>query len=719
MEFRETLLAAQRNQQQQSSSNYYYKAKFDPPKKEQKQKDRLSANIQKFLAKKDEEEKQKKLEAQRKREELLAMRDPKALRKIQKTLKVIKSANKSVIADAVDRDNTAVTREGPEQPDQDDYGYESQAAAAIYEKMMQQYSKIPEEPKFPTSKNVVKKDLKGTMERVKHALQHEDDPVPHKRRRKGGTNNERDDSPPTKYEPEKEMKKEEQSKSDRPKIRKQAPPPLDFNQLLKLAEQKKSEPLDAIAKKTHAEQETERLMTKKQKREYEEEMARRQRRQERLEAEKGNSKKVIKEDKPSEREKKQEPGVFGRIPKIGNKNLPNLRKDSPNLLDKERYRNDRERDEQDRYVGEKCREKYGTEREKYNNDKYSGARDKINNDRDRLQNEKERIRLEKEKERQRLDKERLDKLKAERERIDRDIDRLNRDREKLDKTKSKIETNLQIEKSNKFAERSKIVSREQFGKLDLKKSIDLKSQNTYRIDKNSNEKKLSVPNKNTNVKYLNGDNSQIKLTLKANKEQIVQRNGIKDKEMLIKQKSLPLNASPKTLSSKKSSESGKTMLPKRSDDKPSQSQSEAGTSKHKIASFDFDKHINTIGKNGKQDACRKSDFRRKANPDDTKRKPKRRLDSDSEYDSEMDDFIDDGDENMDYSRHIKEIFGYDKSKYRDMDDQDDPTMESSFARQQREEYISKKIGIMEDLEDMRMEAMEKKKSKKKRRISDD
>lgn len=39
------------------------------------------------------------------------------------------------------------------------------------------------------------------------------------------------------------------------------------------------------------------------------------------------------------------------------------------------------------------------------------------------------------------------------------------------------------------------------------------------------------------------------------------------------------------------------------------------------------------------------------------------MDSESEYDSEMDDFIDDGDENIDYSTHIKEIFGYDKSKY--------------------------------------------------------
>lgn len=130
--------------------HFYYKARLDPLKKEQRQKEKLSANIQKFLAKKDEEEYQKKIEAQKKKEELLAMRDPKALRKIQKTLKVIKSANKSVIED-VDRENTAVTLTGPEQPDQDDYGYESQAAAAIYAKMMEKYSKIPEEPKFPSS----------------------------------------------------------------------------------------------------------------------------------------------------------------------------------------------------------------------------------------------------------------------------------------------------------------------------------------------------------------------------------------------------------------------------------------------------------------------------------------------------------------------------------------------------------------------------------------
>ena len=40
------------------------------------------------------------------------------------------------------------------------------------------------------------------------------------------------------------------------------------------------------------------------------------------------------------------------------------------------------------------------------------------------------------------------------------------------------------------------------------------------------------------------------------------------------------------------------------------------------------------------------------------------IDSEEEedYDSEMDDFIDDGEEDKGYSSYIKEIFGYDKSR---------------------------------------------------------
>ncbi|XP_030567692.1 protein SPT2 homolog isoform X2 [Drosophila novamexicana] len=104
----------------------------------------------------------------------------------------------------------------------------------------------------------------------------------------------------------------------------------------------------------------------------------------------------------------------------------------------------------------------------------------------------------------------------------------------------------------------------------------------------------------------------------------------------------------------------------------------------------------------------------------TGRKPaepgnKRRIyDDDSEYDSELDDFIDDGDCEEDISSHIRDIFGYDKRRYRDLDE-DDAQMESSFAQVQREEFISKKLGLQEDLEDMRMEAMHKKRKMAKKR----
>ncbi|KAH8276377.1 hypothetical protein KR026_009104, partial [Drosophila bipectinata] len=95
--------------------------------------------------------------------------------------------------------------------------------------------------------------------------------------------------------------------------------------------------------------------------------------------------------------------------------------------------------------------------------------------------------------------------------------------------------------------------------------------------------------------------------------------------------------------------------------------------------------------------------------------PERYLDDDdSEYDSELDDFIDDGDCEEDISSHIRDIFGYDKRRYRDIDD-DDRGMESSYAQMQREEFISKKLGMQEDLEDMRMEAMLKKRKMAKKR----
>lgn len=82
-------------------------------------------------------------------DELMSMRDDKSKNKIRKMLKVTKSANKSVLADAIDADDTALTLQGPEQPDEDDYGYVSHEAGQFYRQLMDKFKTTPgEEKKF-------------------------------------------------------------------------------------------------------------------------------------------------------------------------------------------------------------------------------------------------------------------------------------------------------------------------------------------------------------------------------------------------------------------------------------------------------------------------------------------------------------------------------------------------------------------------------------------
>ena len=54
-------------------------------------------------------------------------------------------------------------------------------------------------------------------------------------------------------------------------------------------------------------------------------------------------------------------------------------------------------------------------------------------------------------------------------------------------------------------------------------------------------------------------------------------------------------------------------------------------------------------------------------------------------------------------------------RYKDTDG-DDECMESSFSQQLKEEFVSTKIGILEDLEDMEMEKRELARKKKKNRM---
>lgn len=270
--------------------------------------------------------------------------------------------------------------------------------------------------------------------------------------------------------------------------------------------------------------------------------------------------------KEPERERKVEPSGFGRIPKLGDKSASN-RTDSPKSHDKERDRH--ERDRQDRERAEK------------------------------MQREKDRVMLDREKserDKLRLDRERLDKLKAERDRIDREMERLNKDRDRLDKTKSKLEskTNDRSKPVEKAVDRSKLNSREPV-RQETKKNIDLKTQNTYRIDKNSNERKV-IPTK-YDGKTMNGHSSQGKPVPKSN---LPSKDGSKGM-MQSKQKSF--DGSPKLnghgkLQNGKQMPDTKGMTSKRPDDRKSALQ--AGPSKPKLSnSFDFDKHVNSLGiKNG-------------------------------------------------------------------------------------------------------------------------
>ncbi|XP_061166859.1 protein SPT2 homolog [Saccostrea echinata] len=106
---------------------------------------------------------------------------------------------------------------------------------------------------------------------------------------------------------------------------------------------------------------------------------------------------------------------------------------------------------------------------------------------------------------------------------------------------------------------------------------------------------------------------------------------------------------------------------------------------------------------------------------------KRRIESDeedSEYDEEMEGFItdegsdleEDYPQDMDYSKHIRQIFGYDRRKYKYESDRDIANMESNFAQQMKEEARSARLGLQEDLEDIRREEEElKRKMEKKKR----
>lgn len=561
MDFGQLLSVAQQNGKTKKEVQYY-KTKFEPPKKEQRSK-QLSENIKKFLERQREEEKRKQQEEARKKAELLALRanDKKATKRVNVMLKRTKSANQSVIQDAIDKEHTAITLAGPDQPDEDDYGYVSQESSAMYNKMMEKYRNMPEEPKFNFGKKKCSSNLSGTKDRVKAALEREREEalLPHKRKRKQESQSTEDW--------DKEIEKEEKSKSSqeqskpKPKNRPPPPPPMNFADLLKIAEKKQFEPI-VIEPKV---KEEEKLLTKKQKKEMEKEKEARERREarerERLNALNNNN---------------------GRIPKIGEKSSKDDR--IPKIGDKKVIPN---------------------------------------------------------------------------------------------KTSSSNNKNNLTPSSS---------------------SNSVKSSNSLRpeLKKSQTATPSNKPSLNSPL-LSNGKILANALTKKGGRE-----NGkVEIKKEITKPKEFP----PRDLKSNREEKVRK--LPPQ-DGKP--------------------KQFPPPDVRPKQ--FPPSDLKpRQFPPADVRRRPerpekklqlskKRQIidDDDSEYDSEMDDFIDDGplDGENDYSKYISEIFGYDKSRYREIDEDVD-NMESSFAQQMREEVISTKIGIMEDLEDMKKEEEEKRRKMLKKK----
>ncbi|NWW76834.1 SPT2 protein, partial [Climacteris rufus] len=92
-------------------------------------------------------------------------------------------------------------------------------------------------------------------------------------------------------------------------------------------------------------------------------------------------------------------------------------------------------------------------------------------------------------------------------------------------------------------------------------------------------------------------------------------------------------------------------------------------------------------------------------------------DDDDEYDPEMDDFIEDeGEPQEEISKHIREIFGYDRKRYKDESDYALRYMESSWREQQKEEARSLRLGVQEDLEELRREEEELKRKRQSKKL---
>ena len=276
-----TLLGLAEENKDKKKTVARFSLKVAPPKKTPKDQ-KLSENVRRFLESKNEEAKQKKKEADAKKAKLLEMRrgNSKSVRTMNSMLKRTKSSNKAALEEAKNKRDTNATLAGREQCDEDDYGYESNAARGFYESLMNKYEKNPEDPMAKFSRAGPKKaaDISQTVARVKDRLENaEEDEI---RARKLQRQRDKMENSSKSHEPvemfssdhdkkSKRVKDEVAARKRRLQLAQKVPAPPSFNDLIKMAQQKQKEPIQMEQKKEAGEGEFKgRPMTQKEKEEY-------------------------------------------------------------------------------------------------------------------------------------------------------------------------------------------------------------------------------------------------------------------------------------------------------------------------------------------------------------------------------------------------------------------------------------------------------------------
>lgn len=237
-----------------------------------------SESIRKFLAKKELEEKQKKDSDKMKKEKLLSLRaqDRKSNARVKAMLGRTKAANKSVLDEARNTLNTAVTSTGIDQPDEDDYGYVSHEASELYKKLLDKYSSKTDIDPSTKYKMKTKSELNNAKERVKDALHkiEAEESSGSVRKRRTTKAKHIDDNLVAELKSNKPQTFKKVDKSSNNKSRPKAAasaPALSFEEIMKLAATKQHEPIktekkvEAVVKSCT---DNERLMTKKEREEY-------------------------------------------------------------------------------------------------------------------------------------------------------------------------------------------------------------------------------------------------------------------------------------------------------------------------------------------------------------------------------------------------------------------------------------------------------------------